>query len=242
MGFFWVAAALGLIVLSAPLFPMLATTPMQPQVGTPCPPSTCSPAVHAASIIWQNPKSPQRCTPGESQAVPYRYRSEFGTEGCTSTWLNLNPWTDNLTEAVDFVKANRAQFAGAFINDFGFGLVVNHKTLPAYRALSKLLPTCPVLYPQYSQPNVTLGAPCIVIAVQPNVIGDMGDEPASQMLLSTAEWSSAISGYLSSVDAQSVWLLAYNSPSSFWPYPVPPNYLIAMTSAAVNVSGLVLWH
>lgn len=192
-------------------------------------------------IIWgPNPSNPcQGGFAGEAVAIGKPFY-----DGCSERWAILVPPSEhgNISEQAAYLAQNQASLAGIFLDDFALQNDTTQLSILGAIPQSYSGQVCPVLYPFNVQPEVTLGMPCVLLAMNPRaafeyyLLSQGGDlqypiiSPVKEAdSASVATWLTIIKNATLSIDAKQVMLLAYNMSYSGWPYPIPQNYLTAMS-------------
>lgn len=188
--------------------------------------------VSVGVIQWQG-ASVVRCGGSVSaQAVVYQgNQTPTASNGCSQTWLVILPPSEhgNLTAEVAYFEQNRGVFSGVVIDDFNPSPPVVELLAPAYRQLlSDTSNVCVVAYPNWGQPGITDGGPCVIVPIP---IGPTD----------TATVSRDLAGF----DASLIMPLIYGAPANHWSGPMPPASayadVVEQTAAQLGVP-VVIWH
>ncbi len=208
--------------------------------------SPARPVSDLSPIIW-TPSGSSACSggfAGEAVVIGRPYGS-----GCGELWAIMTPPSEkgNLTAEAQYLEWNGGLVEGVFLDDFGVQNASTQAQMLAAVPSSYAGSVCPVIYPFTVQPASTVGAQCVVLAMdlksvgtyeaatmtQTGTVGRGSVTPTELVNRTTvAEWNVLIRNATSSISAKKVMLLLYDAPYSYWEYPIPQNYVTAMVSYA----------
>lgn len=199
-------------------------------------------------LLWE---TNGRATPcgGQVTQVAEDAPMDFGL-GCSGYWLIVSPNPAKASAEVSYFESHRQNISGVIFNDFQYSSMSSATEGSLYTELLNQTEVCAVVYPYLpQQPDVTRGH-CVIAAMHvdsapstPAIGGPLSLDitlPEFQFNMTVDQWKAAIQQNLDAVQGNPVVLLAYDAPTRAWPYPAPPNYLLAM--AELGGGFLEVWN